>query len=79
MSSALLAVLGWEYSGEQSVTSLHSHSLVGSVHDCTSPTFPIAWSRRRCTVILAVPSGKYGSNTLAEGRVPIAVSIGAGM
>ena len=53
--------------------------LFGSVHDCTSSTFLIAWSGHRCTVILAVPRGEYEVNTLAGGRVPIAVSIGARM
>ena len=76
MSSALLAVLGWEYSGEHSVTSLHSHSLVGSVHGCTRSTFLIAPSGHSCSVILAVPRGEYVVNTLAGVGVPIALSIG---
>ena len=54
-------------------------SLFGSVHDCTSSTFLIAWSGHRCAVILAVPRGEYVVNTVAGGRVPIAVSIGARM
>ena len=76
MSRAPLAVLGREYSGEHSVTSLHSHSLVGLVHGCTSTTFLIAQSGHSCAVISAVPRGEYVVNTLAGVGVPIAVSIG---
>ena len=76
MSSPLLAVLGREYSGEHSVTSLHSHSLVGSVHGCTSSTFLIARSGHSCAVILSVPRGEYVVNTLAGVCVPISLSIG---
>ena len=72
----MLAVLGREYSGEHSGTSLHSHSLVGSVHDCTSSPFLIARSGHSCAVILAVPRGECVVNTLAGVGVPIALSIG---
>ena len=47
------------------------------MHDCTSSTFLIAWSGHRCAVIIAVLGESIG--TLAGGRVPIAVSIGARM
>ena len=77
MSSALLAILGRGYSGEHYVTSLHSLSLlVGSVHGCTSSTFPIARSGPRCAVILTFPRGEYVVNTLAGVGVPVALSIG---
>ena len=77
MSSALLAVPGREYSGEHSVTGLHSHSLVGSLHGCKSSTFLIArWSGHGCAVTLAVPRGEYVVNSLAGVCVPIALSIG---
>ena len=53
-----------------------SHSLVGSVHGCTSSTFLIARSGRSLAVIPAVPRGENAVNTLAGDGVSIAVSIG---
>ena len=58
------------------VMSLHSHSLVGSVHGCRSSTFLITRSGHSCAVILAVPRGEYVVNTLPGVCVPIALSIG---
>ena len=60
------------------VTSLHSHSLVGSVHGCTSSTIPLARSGHKCAVLLAVPRGEFVVNTLAGVGVPIALSIELG-
>ena len=76
MSGALLAVLGWEYSGEHSVTSLHFNSRVGSVPGCTSSTFLIARLGHSRAVIPAVPRGEYAVSTLAGVCVHIVVSIG---
>ena len=49
------------------------------MHGCTSSTFSIARSGYSCAVIPAVPRGESVVNTLAGGRVPISVPIGARM